>query len=57
MKNNTTFDFAVDKATHSIRVKRELATSLSTAWDVLTKPKLLNQWTKRNIINPEKIKR
>ncbi len=44
MKSNTTFDFAVDKATHSIRVKRELATTLSTAWDVFTKPKLLDQW-------------
>lgn len=44
MENNLTFDFAVDKATHTIRVKKELATSLPTAWDVFTKPELLDQW-------------
>lgn len=44
MKSNLTFDFAVDKATQTIRVKKELAASATTVWDLFTKPELLDQW-------------
>lgn len=42
--NNLLFDFTVDKATHTVFVKREFAADLSLVWDAFTKQELLDQW-------------
>ncbi|MBS1646808.1 MAG: SRPBCC domain-containing protein [Bacteroidetes bacterium] len=44
MKKNPAFDFIVDKATKTIRVKREFNSELSLVWDAFTKPEILDQW-------------
>jgi uncharacterized protein YndB with AHSA1/START domain len=44
MKNNSPFDFTVDKATKKVSITMEFAASLSLVWDAFTKPELLDQW-------------
>ncbi len=44
MKNALLMDFTVDKATHSITVKREFAAQLPLVWDAFTKSEILDQW-------------
>lgn len=42
MKPN--FDFNVNRATHSVHVKREFAAGLDLVWSAWTTPELLDQW-------------
>jgi uncharacterized protein YndB with AHSA1/START domain len=44
MKNNSLFDFAVDKITKTVFINREFAAELSLVWDAFTKPEILDQW-------------
>lgn len=44
MKNSLLFDFAVDKATRMVFVKREFNAGLSLVWDAFTKQEILDQW-------------
>jgi uncharacterized protein YndB with AHSA1/START domain len=44
MKNSLQFDFAVDKATNTVSVKREFAAELPIVWDAFTKKEILDQW-------------
>jgi uncharacterized protein YndB with AHSA1/START domain len=42
---NLLFDFAVDRATNTIRITREFAADLDLVWDAFTKAEILDQWT------------
>ena len=44
MNHTLLFDFAVDKATHTIYLTREFAAELDLVWDAYTKAELLDQW-------------
>ena len=44
MNHTLLFDFAVDKATHTICLTREFAAELDLVWDAYTKAELLDQW-------------
>lgn len=44
MSANLLFDFAVNKDTSTIHVKREFAADLDLVWDAWTKPELLDLW-------------
>jgi uncharacterized protein YndB with AHSA1/START domain len=44
MKPELRFDFLVDKAKHSITVKREFAAKRQLVWDCYTKQELLDRW-------------
>jgi uncharacterized protein YndB with AHSA1/START domain len=44
MKNNSPFDFTVDKTTKTVSITMEFAASLSLVWDAFTKPEILDQW-------------
>jgi uncharacterized protein YndB with AHSA1/START domain len=43
-KNNSPFDFTVDKTTKTVSVNMEFAAELSLVWDAFTKPEILDQW-------------
>ena len=42
---NLLFDFAVDRATNTIRITREFAADLDLVWDAFTKAEILDQWS------------
>ncbi|MEO5975785.1 MAG: SRPBCC domain-containing protein, partial [Chryseolinea sp.] len=44
MKNNSLFDFMLDKATKTVFIKMEFDAGLSLVWDAFTKPEILDQW-------------
>lgn len=44
MKNDLLFDFEIDNAAHTIKVKRTFAASLPLVWDAWTKAEILDQW-------------
>lgn len=44
MNSDLLFDFTVDKATHSIFVKRQFDAELLLVWDAFTKAEMLDQW-------------
>ena len=44
MNNTLLFDFTIDKATHSVFVKKEFTAPLSLVWDAFTKKEMLDQW-------------
>ena len=44
MNNSLLFDFAVDKTTKTVVIKREFDAELSLVWDAFTKQELLDQW-------------
>ncbi|MEQ1554479.1 MAG: SRPBCC domain-containing protein [Ferruginibacter sp.] len=41
---NLLFDFAVDKSTKTVFIRREFAVELSLVWDAFTKAEILDQW-------------
>jgi uncharacterized protein YndB with AHSA1/START domain len=41
---NLYFDFAVDKASKTIRITREFAADLDLVWDAFTKAEILDRW-------------
>ena len=44
MKNNSPFDFAVDKTTRMAYITMQFDAELSLVWDAFTKPEILDQW-------------
>lgn len=44
MIKNLAFDFIVDKANHTITVKREFDAPVALVWDAYTKSEILDQW-------------
>ena len=44
MKNDSLFDFTVDKTTKTVFFNREFAADLSLVWDAFTKQEILDQW-------------
>jgi len=44
MKNDSLFDFTVEKTTKTVTVTREFDASLSLVWDAYTRQELLDQW-------------
>ncbi len=44
MKNNSPFDFTVDKTTKMASINMEFDADLSLVWDAFTKPEILDQW-------------
>jgi uncharacterized protein YndB with AHSA1/START domain len=44
MKNNSPFDFIVDKTTKTVSITMEFAAELSLVWDAFTIPEILDQW-------------
>ncbi|MBO0937458.1 SRPBCC domain-containing protein [Fibrella sp. HMF5335] len=44
MKSDLMMDFSVDRANHSITVKREFAAELPLVWDAYTNSDMLDQW-------------
>lgn len=44
MNTKLIFDFTVDKAAHTVYVKKEFAAGLASVWDTFTKAELLDQW-------------
>jgi len=44
MKNNSPFEFTVNKATKTVLIIREFAAELSLVWDAFTKQEILDQW-------------
>jgi len=44
MNPNLSFDFTVDRANHTIHIRRAFAGSLDLVWDAWTLPELLDQW-------------
>ncbi len=44
MKNNSPFDFVLDKATKTVVVTMEFNADLALVWDAFTKPEILDQW-------------
>lgn len=44
MKNNSAFEFLVDREKKTITVKREFPAELSLVWDAYTKSDILDQW-------------
>lgn len=44
MKNNSPFDFTVDKTTKTVSITMEFAADLSLVWDAFTIPEILDQW-------------
>lgn len=44
MKNDLQFDFTVDKANHTVSLKRAFNADRNLVWDAYTKQELLDQW-------------
>ncbi|WP_257658761.1 SRPBCC family protein [Parapedobacter lycopersici] len=44
MNSNLLFDFTIDKANNTIRIKREFNADLSSVWQAWTTAELLDQW-------------
>lgn len=44
MKNDSSFNFTVDKVTKTVFITREFAADLSLVWDAFTKKEILDQW-------------
>lgn len=44
MNPNLLFEFAVDKESKTINIKREFAANLELVWDAFTKPEIIDQW-------------
>ncbi|MEI9921912.1 MAG: SRPBCC domain-containing protein [Bacteroidota bacterium] len=44
MKNNSPFDFTVDKPTKTVTINMDFDAELSLVWDAFTKPEILDQW-------------
>ncbi|MBD2769394.1 SRPBCC domain-containing protein [Hymenobacter sp. BT664] len=44
MSDTVAFDFAVDKAAHTVTITREFDADLSLVWDAFTRADLLDQW-------------
>lgn len=44
MKNDLLFEFSVNKADHSVHVKREFTANLDQVWKAWTNPELLDKW-------------
>lgn len=44
MKNNSPFDFVLDKTTRTVSVDMMFDAELPLVWDAFTKPEILDQW-------------
>ncbi|SKC83647.1 SRPBCC family protein [Ohtaekwangia koreensis] len=44
MKNNSPFDFTLDKSTKMVSITMEFDADLSLVWDAFTIPEILDQW-------------
>lgn len=44
MKNDSSFNFTVDKATKTVLITREFTADLPLVWDAFTKKEILDQW-------------
>lgn len=44
MKNNSPFDFTVNKTTKTVSVDMEFDADQSLVWDAFTKPEIIDQW-------------
>lgn len=44
MKNDSLFDFIVDKTSKTVSINMEFDADISLVWDAFTKPEILDQW-------------
>ena len=44
MESNSNLDFRLDKATHTVNVRRQFAADLALVWEAWTNPEVLDQW-------------
>ena len=44
MSTSLNFDFAVDKSTNTVNIKKEFDADHQLVWDAFTKKELLDQW-------------